>query len=231
VCGRYTLSTPGDTLTEVFELAEGVEVPPRYNIAPTDQVPVVRVHRSGERRLHLFRWGLVPAWARDPEIGNRLINARSETVATKAAFRDGFRWRRCLVPADGFYEWRKSGATKQPMLVHLAERAPFAMAGIWARWQRPDGAPLLSFALITTQANELVARLHDRMPVILPTEDWALWLDPGVEDADRLQALLRPFEPAPMAAYPVSSLVNSVQNEGPQCIQRVEEPPVQGTLF
>jgi putative SOS response-associated peptidase YedK len=222
MCGRFTLRAPPQALADEFELAEVSLFEPRFNIAPTQSVPAIRLHDGG-RQLAQFRWGLVPFWADDPKIGYRLINARSESAASKAAFRDAFKKRRCLVLADGFYEWKKSGKTKQPFHIRRADGKPFAFAGLWERWQPPDGEPLETCTILTTTANATLSALHDRMPVILERPDRAAWLDPAAAKDD-LQALLRPLPDDALTAVPVSTYVNSPRNQGPQCLEAVEAP-------
>lgn len=208
MCGRYTLRTPVAELAEAFGLPEVPSLEPRYNIAPTQPVATVLVV-TGERQLRRMRWGLIPSWARDPSIGQRLINARAETLAQKPAFRAALRQRRCLILADGFYEWARRGRGKQPYYILRRDERPFAFAGLWERWQPPEGGePIESCTIITTQANELVAAFHERMPVILEEPDIALWLDPAVTDAQRLGPLLRPCPAERMKAYPVGPQVN-----------------------
>jgi putative SOS response-associated peptidase YedK len=222
MCGRYTLSCADMSLVELLRLSIPPRLEARYNIAPTQQVPVLRSGpeaKTGE--LEMVRWGLIPGWAKDPAIGNRLINARSETAAQKPAFRAAFRQRRCLVPADGFYEWQKLGRRKQPHYIRMRQGGPFAMAGLWERWQDPEGTAIESCTLLTTAANELLRPLHDRMPVILSPDEFSMWLDPEITDAARLKALLRPYDPTEMAAHPVSTLVNSPANDSPACVEPV----------
>jgi putative SOS response-associated peptidase YedK len=214
MCGRYTLTTPVARLAERFRLDATPSLPFRYNVAPSQPVPAVRAGPEGGRSLALLRWGLVPSWAADPSIGNRLVNARSETVAEKPAFRAAFRQRRCLLPADGFFEWRKEGRQKQPYWFRLRDAGPFAFAGLWEQWTAPDGARVESAAVLTTAANELVRPLHDRMPVILRPEDHDRWLAPGPGDA----ALLVPYPAGEMTATPVSRWVNDARHEGPECV-------------
>ncbi|MCB1056336.1 MAG: SOS response-associated peptidase, partial [Acidobacteria bacterium] len=170
----------------------------------------------------LMRWGLIPHWAKDPSIGNRLINARAETAAEKPAFRSSFSKRRCLVPADGFYEWQKTGGRKQPFYLQLKEHRPFAFAGLWARWKASEDETVQSFTLLTTTPNEVAAKVHDRMPVILPPESYDRWLDPELHDREALEALLLPYPAEAMEAYPVSTLVNSPQNDDPRCIEPID---------
>jgi putative SOS response-associated peptidase YedK len=221
MCGRYTLSAPGDVIAESFDLSEVPDLPPRYNIAPTQEVAAIRAEGAGkERRLVVLRWGLVPRWAADPSIGNRMINARAETVAEKPAFRSAFKRQRCLVLADGYYEWKKAeDGGKQPYFLRLEGGEPFAFAGLWERWDK-EGAPIESCTLLTTEPNELSGTIHNRMPVILARRDHGLWLDPAVDDAGRLLPLLAPYTSGPMEAWPVSRFVNSPANDSPRCIER-----------
>ncbi len=223
MCGRYTLTASGDALVEEFDLNEEPELDARYNIAPTQEAAIVRATPAG-RELAQLRWGLVPSWAKDPSIGNRMINARAETVAEKPSFRAAFKRRRCLVPADGFYEWQKQpDGTKQPFHLRLKNHRPFAIAGLWERWRSedPQEPPLESFTLITTAANALAEQVHNRMPVILGREQRDLWLNPKQTDRARLEALLQPYDPDAMEIYPVSRFVNRPQNDSPRCIEAV----------
>lgn len=220
MCGRFTLITPAEALAEQFQLFEIPSLAPRYNIAPTQPVAAVRrVPGDGQRELVLLRWGLVPFWAKDPGIGARMINARSETVAEKPAFRAAFRRRRCLVPADGFYEWRRLERGKQPFYVRLRDERPFAFAGLWERWEGPDETAIDSCTLLTTEPNDLIRPVHSRMPVILSPKDYDLWLDPGVQKVELLQPLLRPYPSEGMLAYPISTWVNKPKNDSPRCIE------------
>ncbi len=219
MCGRYSLTTPEDDLVEVFD------VPPvtfdyraRYNIAPTQDVPVVASDRRGTR-LGLLRWGLVPAWADDPSIGSRMINARAESLLDKPAFKEAAAARRCLVPADGFYEWAKEGDHKVPYWIHAPGREPMGLAGIWERWHSRGPEPVYSVAIITVDANDRIRHLHDRMPAIIPVADRTAWLDTGTPIGDAL-SLLEPYEGV-LEAYPVSTLVNSPANDVPECIEPV----------
>ena len=190
---------------------------PRYNIAPTQEVLTV-TSDGDHNRAEMMRWGLVPSWARDPKIGSRMINARSETLAELPSFRVAFRRRRCLVVADSFYEWRRDGKRRTPMRIGLESGEVFAFAGLWETWRRTDGSALLSCAIVTTEANKLVAPIHDRMPVILDPEAESIWLDRGIEDTSLLSELLTPFPSELMTAYEVSRAVNSATNDGPECI-------------
>lgn len=217
MCGRYTLSSPGEAIAELFELAAAPRLEPRYNIAPTQECAVVRQGEQG-RELRMLRWGLVPYWAVDPSGAGRLINARSETAASKPSFESSFRRRRCLVPADGFFEWRRLGGRRQPYLVRLRGGPPFAFAGLWDRWVPHQGEPLESFTILTTVPNPRVARLHDRMPVILAPASHPRWLDPAERDPARLEPLLAPVPEDRVEMFPVSTVVNSPANEDPRCV-------------
>ena len=219
MCGRYTLSTPGEELAEVFDLAASPELEARFNIAPTQTVPIVR-RDNGDRRAVPCRWGLVPYWAEDPSIGSRMINARAETVDTRRAYSRSFERRRCLVPADGFYEWRRSGSHKQPFFFSRPSGEVFAMAGLWDRWRHGD-EPLESFTVVTADANREVAPIHDRMPVVLPADGWETWLDPERGGDDAVRALLRPAPDGLLVARPVSTYVNSPSNDSPRCVEAI----------
>jgi putative SOS response-associated peptidase YedK len=223
MCGRYTLTTPAARLVKLFRLDTTPSLPFRYNVAPTQPVPAVRA-ADGARSLALLRWGLIPSWAADPSIGNRLLNVRSETAAEKPAFRAAFRQRRCLLPADGFFEWRKEGRQKQPYWFRLKDGGPFAFAGLWEQWTAPDGVTVESATVLTTGANELVRPLHERMPVILREEDHDRWLAPGSGDPAALRALLIPFPAGEMTASRVSRWVNDARHEGPECVAPEEAP-------
>lgn len=217
MCGRFALADDGTAVTQQFELPAGVNLAPRYNIAPTQPVAAVRLNQHGQRELTHFYWGLVPSWAKDMSMASRLINARAETVLEKPSFKNGFKRRRCLVPMSGFYEWRKEGKQKQPVYIHPAEADLFAVAGLWEMWQSPDGETLQSCTLLTTSPNELMATIHDRMPVILSPADYELWLDPA-SPLPAVQQLLQSYPAAQMHTYPVSSYVNSAINEGATCL-------------
>jgi putative SOS response-associated peptidase YedK len=217
MCGRYTLTAEQEALQVALGVEGLVHPRPRYNIAPTQEVPVV-VAPGGRPEGRTLRWGLVPSWARDPAIGNRMINARSETAAEKPSFRGPFRRSRCLVPADGFYEWRKEEAGKVPFWIHMEDQAPFTIAGLWDRWRGPDRENLETFTILTTEPNELLRPIHDRMPVILGTEHREAWLDPRAS-VDDLKALLGPHPSGPMAVREVTTRVNSPRNDDPACIE------------
>ncbi len=206
---------------EIFQLLRTPEIVPRYNISPTQPVAVVRqVERR--RELSMMRWGLVPAWSKDPKAGPSLINARADTVATKPAFRSAFKSRRCLIPADGFFEWQKTGEkTKQPFYIRLAKDYPFAFAGLWEHWEGADSSAIESCVIITTDANDALRPIHDRMPVILHEQDYDHWLDPKCDAPSKLGELLKPYPPEEMTAFPVSTFVNSPRNESSECIAPV----------
>jgi putative SOS response-associated peptidase YedK len=217
VCGRYYFFTPADIVAERFSLAGRPPLRPRYNIAPQQEAPVVV--DGAARRLAMMKWGLVPSWSKDPAAAGRMINARSETAPEKPSFRTPFRRQRALVPADGFYEWKRVGSGKRPFALRLASREPFAMAGLWDRWRTPEGEELLSFTILTTTANGLVSAVHDRMPVILPRDAEEAWLDPKCA-LEALKALLVPYAGA-MEAVPLSTAVNNPRNEGPEILSPV----------
>ena len=218
MCGRYSLSTPGDIVAELFGLTDLPDLVPRWNIAPTQQSAVVRADEGGARRLDLLRWGLVPGWAKDAAIGARMINARSETAAEKPSFRTALRRRRCLVLADGFYEWQRTPDGKVPTRVQRRDGAPFALAGLWERWTRgPGPEPLETFTILTTAPNALLRPIHDRMPVILGRQDHALWLDSSVTEPAAVRELLAPCPPNDFEAFAVSRHVNSPRHDDPDC--------------
>ena len=216
MCGRYTLSTSAGRLAEKFQLDSTVEVPPSYNVAPTQQVAAVIEDEEG-RRLEMLRWGLVPSWADDPDIGARMINARSETAPEKPSFRRAFRGRRCLIPADGFYEWKREEGGKQPYYFRMQDGYPFAFAGLWESWDKGDGT-LRTCTILTTRANPVLEGIHDRMPVILPHDAYNAWLDPDA-DREELGELTIPYPGDDLEAYPVSRFVNSPRNNDERCIE------------
>ncbi len=221
MCGRFTLRKPSREVAEAFRLFEDVPLKPRFNIAPTQKVAAVRVDPQKMRReMPLLKWGLIPFWADDPAIGDRLINARSETAASKPSFRAAFRYRRCLIPVDGFFEWQKAGKHKQPYLIGLGRGVLFAFAGLWEDWER-NGEVIQSCTILTTEANNLMRPIHERMPVILHPKDYELWLDPGIQDGSKVQHLLRPYPDAEMFTYPVSTWVNDPRHEDEGCVQQV----------
>jgi putative SOS response-associated peptidase YedK len=226
MCGRFSLSTPGEILAEAFGLQDPPQLEPRHNIAPTQTVATIRSDEGGRRSAHLCRWGLVPAWAKGTWRRGPLINARSETVERMPAFRDAFGARRCLVPADAFYEWKAlpGSKRKQPFLIRMADGDPFALAGLWEPATETAGA-VETCTILTTEPNTLVRGIHDRMPVILEPESYRLWLDPAARVSAPLRALLRPFPEERMLAYPVSTRVNNPRNDDPACAEPLETSP------
>jgi putative SOS response-associated peptidase YedK len=234
MCGRYRLSRRKQIIEEHFDAVSGEEDwVPRYNIAPTQPVPVIRQHPKEPRRdLSLLRWGLIPSWANDSSGAVRMINARAETAATLPAFRQALKMRRCLIPADGFYEWQRNSAPKQPYCFEVRAGELFAFAGLWDRWKDPMGQWTRSCSILTTTPNAVTSSVHDRMPVILDRDDYDLWLDPGMQNTAVVIDLLRPFDAQAMRCYPVSSRVNQVQNDDAECSKPVVvEAPPQGELF
>jgi putative SOS response-associated peptidase YedK len=221
MCGRYVATTPAAVLAAYFDVEEVIAEPegPRYNVAPTDPVPAVAVGRDGHRRLGCFRWGLVPSWSRRDDAA-RHINARSETVLEKPAFRTAFARRRCILPADGFYEWQRGpDGTRQAWFINRLDGAPMAFAGLWDAWRRPEGELVRGCAVLTTVANELMAPVHDRMPVLLEPADWQEWLEPGDADLVGLASLMVPAGAGVLGRYPVRPLVNNVRNDGPELLE------------
>ncbi len=222
MCGRFSLGTPAATLAAQFDLFQTPPWTPRYNIAPTQEVlGVVRDPVRPDRQARRLRWGLIPLWAKDPAIGSQLINAQAETAATKPAFRVAFRKRRCLILADGFYEWRKESRHKQPFHIRMQDGRAFAFAGLWEHWQSPDGATIDSCTILTTTPNEILRPLHHRMAVILNPRDYGVWLDPTIEETTKLKHLLAAYPPEEMIAYPVSTLVNNPVHDTPECIEPI----------
>jgi putative SOS response-associated peptidase YedK len=231
VCGRYRLSRRKQILAEHFDATPfDDDWEPRYNIAPTQPVPVIRQQRKEPRRvLSLMRWGLIPSWAKHSSAG--MIDARSETAATKPAFRDAMRLRRCLVPADAFYEWRRTGTAKQPYCFEVDNGEMFAFAGLWDGWKDPNGQWIESCAILTTTPNAVTSQVHNRMPVILSKDDYDLWLDPGTTDVEAVSDLLKPFDARLMRMFPVGSRVNHVANDDEQCSRPVDIPEAENPLF
>ena len=220
MCGRFTLIAPGEAIAELFQLTEVPNLAPRYNIAPTQPVAAVRISSStGERELTHFHWGLIPRWAKDAKFGSRLINARSETAAEKPSFRTAFKYRRCLVPADGFYEWQRMNGRKQPVRITMKDGGLFAIAGLWEKWLSKDGSEIESCTLLTTEPNELLRPVHNRMPVLVDPADFDQWLDTKSFQGADVQPLMRPFSDEEMSFYPVSTHVNNPRNEDPACIE------------
>lgn len=220
MCGRFVLVALADVMNQVFDLRNTQDpLPQRFNIAPTQQIGVITNERPDELAWH--RWGLVPGWAKDAKIGNRMINARSETAAEKPSFRAAFRRKRCLIPASGFFEWKRAGAARQPVYISLRERPLFAFAGLWEQWHSAEGDEVRSATILTTEANAFMDSIHQRMPVILAPEEHDAWLQPAAREAH--QELLRPCAPELMRAWPVSTYVNRAGNDSPETIEALDE--------
>jgi putative SOS response-associated peptidase YedK len=230
MCGRFSRADDSAALAGRFKLEQAptVELEPRYNVAPGQMAAVIV--KTQQRRLEMMRWGLVPFWAKDEKIGYKAVNARAESLAGKPMFKAAYQARRCLVPADGFYEWQKQGKAKMPWRFLLKDHVLFALAGLWESWQKPDGGRLNSFTIITTAANDLVKKVHERMPLILRRDDEETWLSAGGGDMRRIDELLRPYPAKHMTAYPVSERVNSAANEGVELIEPLAEHPGQPGL-
>ncbi|HTF25888.1 MAG TPA: SOS response-associated peptidase [Candidatus Limnocylindria bacterium] len=234
MCNRYRLTHSKQYLAERFQAADAeFEDRPRYNIAPTQPVLTVRrEHGQKVRHFTTMRWGLIPSWAKDMSIGNKTLNARSETVTTTPAFRDSILSKRCLIPADGFYEWRKMGSVKQPYCFEVGEGEVFALAGLWDQWTSPDGEIIESCTILTTTPNSLVADLHDRMPVIVPPDKYNLWLDPDVTDFKAICDILKPYDAMAMRLYPVNRKLNNSNNDDAESASPVIlDIPTQANLF
>ena len=225
MCGRFTQERPTSELAEIFEAEDLAEAPGgRFNVAPTDDAAVV-VQREDRRAVVPYRWGLIPHWAASAKVGNKMFNARAETLSTSPVFRDAFRKRRCLIPVDSFYEWRREGSIRQPFRIVGVDRRPLALAGLWAGWRDPDTEEIRrTFTIVTTASNESMRAIHDRMPVIVPPEAWDRWLDPALPDPGELNGLLVPAPDAGLEIYPVSRAVNNVRNDGPALIDPLPEP-------
>jgi putative SOS response-associated peptidase YedK len=224
MCGRFTLAVDPAELQEAFpEFSFPDQHAPRFNIAPTQ--PVLAIPNDGKNRADFFAWGLIPAWAKDSALGARMINARAETLAEKPAFRGALKYKRCLIPTSGFYEWKtmEGQKTKTPHFIHLKSGKPFAFAGLWDEWNSPEGGSLRTCTIITTEPNALMESIHNRMPVILPADHFAAWLDPAPRKSDELTPLLRSYDPTLMEAYPVSTLVNSPANDRAECVVPVSK--------
>jgi putative SOS response-associated peptidase YedK len=224
MCGRFTLQSPTDALFELFGVSVEEELRPRFNVAPTQSVWAWRAP-EGEGELVALRWGLIPFFAKDAKIGARMINARSETVSSKPSFRAAFKRRRCLIAADGFIEWKKMGdGSKQPFHIRRRDRRPFAFAGLWERWTSPEAEVIESATILTTEPNDLVAEIHDRMPVILEREDFGLWLDPQIQSRESLEVLFEPCPAGQLDARAVSRRVSNARNDDPACLEEIPEP-------
>lgn len=223
VCGRFTRKENFKQLAESLGLAHLPPLEPRYNIAPSQSIACVRVNPTSlQKECVELKWGLVPSWARDPGIGNKMINARAETVAEKPSFRKPFTQQRCLILADGFYEWKREGKTKQPYYIHMKDNRPFVFAGLWDHWKPGDDPPLESCTMITTGPNQVMEPIHHRMPVILDPKDYFFWLDHAMQDPQPLGGLLKPYPAEEMEAFPIGSLVNNPRNESALCLQPAE---------
>lgn len=233
MCGRYRLSRRKQVIEEHFGAISGDEDwNPRYNIAPTQPVPVIRQRPDKPiRELSLMRWGLIPHWAKDPSIAQNTINAKSETAATKPAFRDPLRFRRCLIPADGFYEWRRTGTRKQAFCFEVNDGQLFAFAGLWDGWSDSRGTWIKTCSILTTRPNAVTSAVHDRMPVILDPDSYELWLDPAMHNVAAISEVLKPFDPQLMRCYPVRSRINHVVNDDEECSRPFESAQTQDRLF
>src|SRR5215217_3756049 len=221
MCGRYAITTAPEAIRQLFAHLEQPNFPPRYNIAPTQPVPIVRMV-EGKRQLALVRWGLIPAWVKDPRTFSLVINARGESVLDKPAFRNAMKRRRCLFPADGFYEWKRDGERKQPYFVRLKSGAPLAFAGLWETWMGPNGEEQETAAIVTTTASRAIAHIHDRMPVIVPPEAFDFWLDPNV-DAEMASTVIAPTPDAQLEFFPVSTAVNRTANDSAALLEPLRE--------
>lgn len=233
MCGRYRLSRRKQIIEEYFDAADWQDDwSPRYNIAPTQPVPVLRQHpREPIRQISSMRWGLIPHWSKDASIATSTINARSETAAGKAAFSYLLKFRRCLIPADGFYEWKRSGASKQPYCFEISDGELFAFAGLWDGWQDNSGQWIKTCTILTTMPNAVTATVHDRMPVILDRESYDLWLDPGMQNVAAISELLKPCDARLMRSYPISTRINHVAKDDEDCSRSVELVETQDRLF
>jgi len=233
MCGRYRLSRRKQIIEEQFDTADWQDDwSPRYNIAPTQPVPVIRQHpKEPTRQISTMRWGLVPHWAKDPSITTATINAKSETAATKPAFRDPLKFRRCLIPADGFYEWQRRGNSKQPFCFEVNNGGLFAFAGLWDGWKDSSGRWVKTCSILTTTPNAVTSAIHDRMPVILDPNSYDLWLDPGMQNVAAISELLKPYDARLMRCYPVSTRINHVANDDEECSRPVETAEDQNRLF
>jgi putative SOS response-associated peptidase YedK len=223
MCGRFSQQRPASELAEIFAAEPMAEdLGPRFNVAPTDDAHVI-VQREERRAVTAYRWGLIPHWADGAKVGSRMFNARAETLTSSAAFRDAFRRKRCLVPVDGFYEWHREGARRQPFSIAREDGRPLALAGLWAGWRDPAADRVVrTFTIITSRPNDQMAGLHDRMPVIVPDDAWSMWLDPALDDPSELQGLFEPTDDVALRIWPVGALVNNVRNDGPELIEPLD---------
>jgi putative SOS response-associated peptidase YedK len=232
MCGRFTLKTPVEQLSEKFRFPEIIPLKPRYNIAPSQDVAVIRrLPDDQERKLAMLRWGLIPAWAKDPAKARQPINSKSETVAELPTFRVAFRQRRCLIPTDGFYEWKQESGRKQPVYIYMKDREPFAFAGLWERWVGEEAEFIESCTILTTEPNDLLEPIHNRMPVILDPTQYDLWLDPDVQQPDKLRPLLHSYPSESMTFYPVNLRVNNPKHDDPLCLEQLPPESHRASLF
>ena len=220
MCGRFVANIPEDEIKKLFNLVEIPQLESRFNVAPTQLAAVVR-NKGEHNRLDLLKWGLVPGWSKDLSFGSHLINARVENVAEKPAFRHSIKYRRCIIPVSGFYEWSHSDKNKQPYYIHMTDHSPMCLAGLWESWKAPDGSELETFAILTTAANKLVAPIRDRMPLILLPDAFTLWLSHNMHDPDQLQQLFQPYTAAGMTAHKVPDLVNNLRFDSPACVAQI----------
>lgn len=220
MCGRFVADIPADELKKIFNPIEVQQLEPRFNVTPTQLSAVIR-NQGEHNRLDLLKWGLVPGWSKDLSFGSHLINARSESVVEKPAFRHAIKYRRCIIPTSGFYEWSHIGSKKQPYYIHFADHSPMCLAGLWESWKAPDGSELETFTILTTAANKIVERIHDRMPVILHPDTFDLWLSHNMHDPEQLQPLFQPYPATEMTAHKVPDLVNNPRFDSPACIAQV----------
>jgi putative SOS response-associated peptidase YedK len=226
MCARYTLATPASTLARLFDVDVLVDLIPRYNIAPSQLIPAVRLNMQNERELVMFRWGLIPSWASDPSLGNKHLNARAETVGERPSFREAIRHRRCIIPADGFYEWQETeSGKKQPFLIRRSRPGTMAFAGIWDCWVGPDDRMIESCSILTTNANKLLKPLHDRMPVILEPSEYFRWMDRDITGIEQLQPMMRTLPDDEVSFFPVSMKVNNARFDDPVCVEPLPDEP------
>jgi len=218
MCGRFTIDIPPEILIEIFGLVEHPTIHPRYNIAPTQQIPIIRQYADGQNHLDHLHWGLIPSWAKDRSIGSKMINARSETVTEKPAYRQAVRYRRCVVPSSGFYEWKQEGKVKQPWYIRLKDGSPMVFAGLWETWKSSEGEVIESCTILTTASNRLVEPLHDRIPVILHLDEYGEWLDRNTTNPVGLVHLFQSYPADLMEMWPVSPMVNSVKNDSAELV-------------
>ena len=222
MCGCFTLTLPPELLAGIFGLAELPRIEPRYNIAPSQQVAAIRTLADNDHReFVMLKWGLIPSWAKDPSLGHKMINARSESVHEKPAFRQAIRYHRCIIPSSGFFEWEDEGGKKAPLHIRLKDGSPICFAGLWDQWKSPEGEVVESCSILTTSSNKLIEPLHGRMPVILHPQEFALWLDRTITDPEQLKPLYQPYPADLMKMWPVSPIVNSPRNDSPDCIKQV----------